>query len=78
MKINHKKGFSTKLMSFWNSMKKTEKNCKRSSLENYVSNKTRQHDRARLNTRQHDTTRMQHETTRDNTSKKLTNTSQHQ
>ena len=59
MKINHKKGFSIKIISFSNSKKKTEKNCKRSSLENYVSNKTRQHDRARLNTRQHETTRVQ-------------------
>ena len=43
----------------------------RSSLENYTSNNTRQHDTTRVqheyNTRQHDTTRVQHETTRHST-----------
>ena len=56
----------------------------RSSLENYTSNNTTQHESTRHNTRQHEynttqhettqvqheTTRVQHETTRDNTNTK--------
>ena len=48
---------------------------KRSSLENYASNNTTQHDTTRKNTTQHEatrdntnTTQVQHDTTRDNTS----------
>ena len=52
---------------------------KRSSLENYTSNDTRQHETTRVTTRantsQHDTTRVQHDTTQDNTSITRPNTS---
>ena len=42
----------------------------RSSLENYTSNNTTQHEKTRHNTRQHETTRVRHATIRDNTSTK--------
>ena len=67
-------------------MKKTKKKKKNAKdLENYISNKTKQRDRRRVNTRQHDTTRHNTNATRDNTrttrdnrSTKLANTSQNQ
>ena len=50
---------------------------KRSSLENYTSNNTIQHEcnTAQHNTRQHDTARVQNDTTRENTSATRDNTS---
>ena len=48
-----------------------------SSLENYTSNDTIQHDKTRDNTRQHKYKKTQHKTTRDNTRQQKCNTRQH-